>query len=695
MTVDEQESVRVARRRFVLAGGAGVAAALVLFVLLLQGGRTGMFDQDLFGGFYDGQARALLDGRLDVDPDVPGIEGFRMGDQTHIYQGLTPALARVPLFVLTDRFDGRLTGLSMTVGLAVAGAYVVAAGWRIRRAIAGERRPGRLELVGTAVATFGLLTGPLLFLAATSWVYHESLMWGAALALASFTHLGIWMTDERRLSLGARGLGHLAAACVLAALALNTRSSVGGGPLAALGLLAVCLVVPRMWVQRVLGWTPRPEGASTRTARLAVVVVAVGLVAGVAFYAGVNRARFDSWFGVPLERQVLVGIIPERRALLEANDGSVFGPEFVPSVVLQTVRPDALGFRSHFPWISLPDERPAVIGDPVFVDLDWSSSVPSSSPLLAVAGLAGLIVLVVPRRIVGERADRLVAWRVPVLGAMAGALPFLAFGYIAHRYLVDLVPLLLLCSLVGLNVLAQRLVESGSALWSRLAVGGVALLTLWGAASSTAIALQYQQEISPRRTQAERAGWLQRQMDLGGEFRVRQVSSTEAVPPAEVVGDLLVVGDCEALYRSNGSSWRLLESSAPAGGWMLVVSRNGAMVEPVPLMVSDDGDAAAELLLEPLGGDAARLVVAVDRGGEVQRTIIGPTFQLADGARLDLRVAMDHRTDSVVVERADTGEELLGVEISLPDAAPEPAGDDVVSVSGTSMTTPLCRELTA
>jgi hypothetical protein len=119
------------------------------------------------------------------------------------------------------------------------------------------------------------------------------------------------------------------------------------------------------------------------------------------------------------------------------------------------------------------------------------------------------------------------------------------------------------------------------------------------------------------------------------------------------------------------------------------------MTEPVALLVSDDGDASAELLLEPLGGDAARLVVAVDRSGEVERTWVGPTFLLGDGARLDLRVAMDHRTDSVVVERADTGEELLGVEISLPDAGAQPAGDDVVSVSGTSTTTPLCRELTA
>lgn len=695
--IPEEDLMPAVRLRVLGAGAVGVLLALVLFALVLGGGRSSLLDRDLFGGFYDGQARSLLDGRLDVDPDVPGIEGFRMGDRTHIYQGLTPALARMPLFVLTDRFDARLTGVSMLLAVLVSGIYVVLAWWRLRRSLLGDRRPSWFELVGTSIAVFGVLSSSLLFLASTAWVYHESLIWGAALALGSFTHLVLWLTAPGRLRPGPRSLAHLGAAAALGALALNTRSSVGGGPLAALALVALCLLVPPRWVERTLGWVPRPEGASTRTRVAAIGIVVVGLLAGVALYAGVNRARFDSWFGVPLERQVLVGFIPGRLEALQANDGSLFRAEFVPSVALQVVRPDALGFRGQFPWISFPEQRPTALGDAVFVDRDWSSSIPASAPLLAIGSVLGLFALAVPRRWLGEAGEAVLPWRIVVLGAAAGALPFLAFGYIAQRYLVDLVPLLVLCSLLGLGSVLLRLVERPSTLRSSLALAAVCLTALWGGAANAALALQYQQEISPRRTESERSGWLQRQIDLGARFEPLRVGPVDPLPPATVVGELLVVGDCEAMYRSNGSSWRLIESSAASGGWLLDVRRDGELGEPVALLRSDDGDGeSAELLLEPLGGDDVRLVVAVDRDGEVQRTLVGPTFALAEGDTVPMRVAMDHRTNTIVVDRAGTEQELLGVEIDLPDsAADEPAGDGTVVVSGRSSSTPLCAELTA
>ena len=116
------------RRRFLVAAGIGAVAATILFVLVLQSGRSGVLDRDLLGDFYDAQARSLLDGRIDVDPDVPGFEGFRMDDATHIYQPIVPSLARIPLFVATDRFDGRLTGLSMVAAFVVALGFSVALG---------------------------------------------------------------------------------------------------------------------------------------------------------------------------------------------------------------------------------------------------------------------------------------------------------------------------------------------------------------------------------------------------------------------------------------------------------------------------------------------------------------------------------------------------------------------------------------
>ena len=57
--------------------------------------------------FYDLQARALLDGHLWVPDQSLGIEGFVVDGHTYMYFPPFPALLRVPVLLLTDRFDGR------------------------------------------------------------------------------------------------------------------------------------------------------------------------------------------------------------------------------------------------------------------------------------------------------------------------------------------------------------------------------------------------------------------------------------------------------------------------------------------------------------------------------------------------------------------------------------------------------------
>ena len=468
------------RRRFLFAAGIGAVAATVLFVLVLQSGRSGVLDRDLLGDFYDAQARSLLDGRIDVDPDVPGFEGFRMDDATHIYQPIVPSLARIPLFVATDRFDGRLTGLSMVGAFVVAMGFSVALAWRLRCSIRGDAPVGRLEMVATGFAVFGIGASSLLFLGGKSWVYHEGLLWATALCLGSFNHLVRWLLGTGAVS-RAR-LGHLAGAVLLAGLAINTRSTIGFGPVAALGLTAAVLALtllagrsqPDALLARVAGGARRLSGwhpqRSTGAAPLALVVIVVGMVAAVVLYAAVNTARFDSWFGVPLDRQVLVADDLERQAALAANDNSLFGPQYVPSVLLQILRPNALGVRAEFPYLAFPNERPTVVGDAVFSELDWSSSVPVGEPLLFLAGLVGIAALVAPRRLLaapgvrrvggattGGAAPEVAAVRIAAVGAAIGGGVFIAFGYIAQRYLTDLFPMLVLCALVGLHTLGANI----------------------------------------------------------------------------------------------------------------------------------------------------------------------------------------------------------------------------------------------
>ena len=722
---------REVRRSFLWAAGLGALLAAVLFAVVMQSGRQGLFDHDLLGNFYDGQARALLDGHIAVDPDVPGIEGFSVGDRTYIYQGITPSLARIPLLVVTDRFDGRLTGVSMFLAFAVALVYLVAAGWRTRWLIRGPSPLGRLEAVCTTFATFGIGAGSMLFLGSKVWVYHEALLWGAALCLGAFTHLLYWLTPpcgHGAPAVGRRHIVQLVAAVLLAGLAVNTRSSIGMGPLVALGVTAWCLLVVaipvgrdadtgplaalRRWTRAISGW--EPARATTRP-RAAFAVIVVGVVAAVAVYAGINQARFGSMFGVPLDRQVLVATDAARREALAANDNSLFGIQYVPSVVTQVLRPDALSVQSNFPFLAFPADRPAVVGDAVFAELDWSSSVPSSETLLFLAALFGAVVLVAPRRLLrGVRGvaeshgvPLVAAVRIPAIGAAGGGAVFVVFGYIAQRYLTDLTPLLVLGALVGLHTLGGRLAARtpGRARWPvALVVAGVIITSCWTAWANTALALQYDREIAPGLTEARRAGWLRTQLRFGGDLDVLRIPADEPpgtpLPTPDGVGQVAVVGDCEAVYRSNGTVWYLLENTEPAGGLELTLDRRSPLDGPVVLAESvDDAPGstphAARLVLEPLGGDDVRLVVeSEDDAGVVTRSLVGTTSTLPEGAPRALAMTMDQRTGNVVVTDVATRDELLRVQIALPAGRPAAVGDDEVEVTQAPLPTPLCDLLT-
>ena len=762
------------RRRFLIAAGIGAALATVVFVLVLQSGRDGVFDRDLLGNFYDGQARALLDGHIDVDPDIPGFEGFRIGDETHIYQGIAPTLVRLPLLAVTDRFDGRLTGLSMTLGFVSAMAAVIAAGWLMRRCVRGDAPLGRLEAVCTAVATFGIGCGSLLFLASKAWVYHEALVWGSATCLASLTFLMYWLDGRGRGAAGngaaGRGFALLVPAVLLAGVTINTRTSIGLAPIAALGLVSLGLLIHLVtrrrdqgdetpsapaaspqeasaqsgradvpssgvaaWAERISGWSPR---RSTTAPGASLAIVVVGVLLSMVIYTGVNQARFGSLFSVPLDRQALVATDVARQEALAANGNSLFGLQYAPSVLVQVLRPDGIGLRGAFPYLEFPSTRPAVLGDAVFAELDWSGSVPASQPMLLLAGLFGLVVLVAPRRALrraaergattDDAAERIAAMRIPVVGAAIGGAVIVVFGYIAQRYLTDLFPVAALLGLVGLTALGalaapappltradaapdadaatDEAAEAGAGAGARrrpAIIAGVAVLvvtSLWTVAAHVGMALQYGFEVSPGVSEIDRGAWLGLQERLGGSFEIVEVASSDELPPAERVGRLAIVGDCDALYRSNGTIWYLIESGRAEDGLRLEVSRDGEMVAPATLLGSPgspETGPGSRLVLEPLGGDRVRLVVEVDRPDGVQRSLVGTEFDLPDGTTIPLDVAFDRRTDNVVVTGSDA--ELLRVQIDLTEGPVEPmagsGGGGAISVDAEGSATPLCDRL--
>ncbi len=524
------------RGRFIRAVVAGSILAFAINLVMLAGAETSLLqDPGLLGGFYDAQARAFLDGKLAVDPLSAGFEGFLIDGGTYLYFGPLPALLRVPIAALTHDLDGQLTQLSMLAAFCVLMAATGRLQWRLRSLVRPDAPVERADTVAAFLMQLAVGTGIPLFLASQAIVYHEAELWGAALAVAAVDAIAgvVARPDARR----------IAWAGALAALAISTRVSVGLGPVLALGGLAAAATVPAL-----RGLAPAGGGR-----RLALGLAAAALIP-LALSAAVNQAKFGQPFGLPLDRQVFSSIDANRQAALQANGGSLFGAKYVPTTLVQAVRPDAAGTTRGFPYVGLPRDRATVIGDVRFDTIDHSLSAPTSMPLLFLLAIAGLVAAV-------RRAP--LRPLLPVLaGTAAGAATSLTIAYVTTRYLADFLPFLLLAALVGLHALLDS-----PAVPRRALLGVAAALVLVGAVMNGSAGLVNQRLLSAVAAEDARADFVrtQERWDKRLGRRPHGVRFGRELPPPGVPGDLFVLGDCDGLYVAGRADWLPVERTERSG----------------------------------------------------------------------------------------------------------------------------------
>ena len=336
----------------------------------------------------------------------------------------------------------------MFLALAV---LLVAAGdlyERVRRFVRPDAAVGGVELALAFLVALALGAGSVaLYLAATPAVYEETELWGAALALAAVGAIVAILecpTVARVLWAG-----------LLATLAVNTRASVGLGPIVALGTLAVAsgagLLASRARVAALVAGFG-PPGPARRGVLIALVVATL---VPIATSAAVNQAKFDRPFGLPMDKQVATRLDANRRAALAANDGTIFGPQFIPTTLLAVTRPDAVGGLRAFPFVGLPAGLPHIVGDVRFDTLQRSLSAPTSMPLLCLLTLLALAGLV--------RRARLRPLLAVLVATATGYVGALTIAYVTTRYLTDLIPFLTLGALVGLQLLLAGGAWAGAA----------------------------------------------------------------------------------------------------------------------------------------------------------------------------------------------------------------------------------------
>lgn len=676
-------------RALLVPAALGATAVWVLFVVILTYGRGDPLHPETFGNFYDAQARALMDGHMDVDPAAVGFEGFVVDGRTFIYQGIVPALARIPALWVADGAYGRLTALSMAVGMAVAVAHVALAVVVARRLVRGDAPVGRAERWWVALVVAGLSATPMLFLAAKSWVYHEALLWGGAFTLVSLSHLLRWLERCRR---GDDRLAPLLVAGAGAVLALNTRLPTGVGALAALGLVGVVILAAAVlgqrggWPQRIERWTGWRRSPRERSALVVLVLTAV---VGLGAYAAINTARFGSAFGLPIAAQGVAQSDDDFRRAIEENDGSLFGLRYTPSVLLQLVRPDAVGVRDTFPWLGFPSWRPTTVGDVSFAERDWSTSLPVSTPLGCVLGVVGVVALARPRRWSPD-GDVVVA-RAVVLGGAASLAGIGVLGYIANRYQVDVLPTVVVAAAVGGAALGGRARTSGA---RRALVAATAVGAVWGAWLNSAVALQYQREIAAGAWDGARAAWVGLQSTFGPAPDPLRIGLDEPLPEPGPLGEVVVVGDCRAVYRSDSEIWMFLEGDATSGSYELEVTGREPITEEVTILEGEGREGVNRLIIEPDGQPGmVHLQVEVSDGGRIRRGFPGPPFRLDPGDTVRLRTQLDWRTGSVEIRDA-ADRRMLGALVEMVPTGPvRPVRDAAgpVEVSGAPRRAEVCR----
>lgn len=533
--------------------------------------------------FFDLQARAFMSGHIAVPDGSLGIEGFTQRGQDFMYFQPLPALVRIPVLLVTDKFDGRLTVLSMALAFALYAVMLTRLVWLVRDVVSPDRELGRLEAAGHGVLIAALLGGSVLtYVAALPWVYHEVYAWASASAVGAL----YWMI---RLLREARP-GHAGWLAVFCLAAVGSRTTTG---------LAMCLgaVAVGVWLAR-----------SRRVGRPAAWGIAAAGVVPAFAGAVFNWLKFRHPYMFPLTDQTWTELNSRRREALEANGGAITGPHFLPTTLDAYFRPDGIRFVDHFGWITAPAEPARAVGD-AFLDQSYrTASVTSFTPWLLALSVVALIALMTP-----AVTSRVRALLIPLVSASAASAGVLAYGYIATRYTADFLPGLVVGSAIGTSLAFARLARHRS--WARATflAASVACTTF----SMVAYSLLGTASAATTAGGAVLADHLTLQHRLTPAAQADLITRRETPPGPDDEGaadEITIVGDCDSVYFSTADTyapWLLVERNTPVVVAQLDPDR---LRSGTHVLYATTGRSPQQVLLQVNGAGRARVVIVNETG---------------------------------------------------------------------------------
>jgi hypothetical protein len=564
------------------------AGATLLFLFVICSWQPWqLFARDGFSSdFYDAQAHAFLSFQLDVPAGVAGPEGFLVDGATYLYFGPLLALARLPTALLGHWADGRLTRLSMVVAFFTACTATFHLAQHVRHLLgAGSTR--RSTMLVAAVAC-----SPALSLAGWSSVYHETELWAFALFLITCCAILRW---HREPTTRWFGLAVVAAVCTML-----TRSTVGFGALAALGLVSL------------LHW---------REQRAHVVRASIAVAGALALNSALNFAKFGLLLDLPAERQVATLQNPVQAAWFAGNNNSFFGLRFLPTTLVHYLRPDGIAFERLLPFVRF-GPLAHEFGSYPLLGNTLASSLPSSATLLFVLAVFGLWVLV-----------RRKAWVLVALlaGALIAALPSFLIGFVANRYLADMLPALVVPAAAALAVVRAP------AWHPRLLRVGFAALVLGGLWVNVSLATWVQHLKSPTFTDIRYR--VDEAVFGGAPPSVVTIVAGMPIPRDGVVG---IDGACDGLYIAEQGHWVRLEAADGVRRLTGTVTGAGTaeVITPSGTIAIDVHSSDATVTYVAADGTASTGTAALTGGGTIHVEIISDPVLSQLEVHLDGRLAL-------------------------------------------------------
>jgi len=441
-----------------------IAAVAVYYLFLLSNGTFQLFAPEMLDKAFDSMLAHLLRGEVTVDREAIDFEAFTHDGKTYAYFGVFPALLRLSALPFVDIAQVPLARLSCLTAVVVYVAVQLRMLLIVHRSLPPQNRWHSFLAIMMAAT---VLSGPQLYILGSASIYHEPILWSAAMA-ATFNLVLVRAAFGGR-ELGARDLVWLA---TLAGLAINTRASIG----VALYLGTILLVAWSAWKRHAAGRREQlwrfPAGGAPTTIRavasdpsIALPIAVLLLFAAAA--GAVNFARWGNPFTFVDFRYYYWGLRHANFLDILQNYGEInFGRMWIGGLYYATGIPYLL--KGVHPFAEFLDSRIATIEAPPFSPF-------LTNPLTIFLSGVGLYHLwwrpSLPRQAVA-------ILRLALVGHASAVLLILAAMYLTMRYRFDFAPFMTVAALIGYRAMSFTAAEKSESWRKRLSIAAASLCVL-------------------------------------------------------------------------------------------------------------------------------------------------------------------------------------------------------------------------